>query len=1218
MVRINGKKFTIYTLDNTDTIKNRIAADMDTLPKYLIFPEGMFVNDLTNSNNTDLVVVDFLSEIKKSSNQTDFKQFNDEKLVIPVGLTIKDVLLLWLMFNKGISEIALDNSAILLAVGDNLVKNNYFPDENTFEKYWDEQRHEDLTELTNMINYNKLISNRELELYKTFDDIPNEDIPYYTPYEPDKITFTIDLIFPEPVVTLLEIFNYISLNENIPFAKCNDYYKILKDYLPPLEWAETKLDKKSTPTDELVLYISNISSPRDYKNFTKVIITILPDTLTIQAQISLIIEKGYLKQDEFINRFLTAFDIAPAGQRVTFKNLKEIEVSGIFFFPLNIFNSYIFSDLVATNKIFSQLISIDESTKMTKKKSDTNQTWLYLRFDHPNTGSITAIMSQRFVDRSSPEMSGRDTDMFAHNQPYIKIRFHGRDKNTIEIFENILAKLLYIYEKEKDNVIKEYQKFLPGFGPVEMVVTVLKKKPTELAAPEVFITNYSRNCVDERMPTILLTEKEVNNMEITGNQVMKFPRDITKPDGSTYNTPYISDGNNQQYYACLNPEFPYPGLRENTLVANRESYPYVPCCFKTDQADKKNSPYNIYYNDQVVEIKEKKQHELILTNKILLPDQYGVLSNNLIKLFDTLDGNINYRYIRIGVNRDKNSFLSAVVLGMYNDTNILSIAHGDRPQYISNLRKELSDLNIVTLARQCIYNLTSEQISQILINGEAYLDPKLYIQLLEGFFNCNIFIFNSEGIVTPKFLQGYYRLLDKDRSTIFIYEHLGSESDHATYPQCELIIRWNERQSNDTQYFFERGDKITRNIRKVFDMANESYILTNKLTYTSFPLLGDENITLVDQIVDNYGKTRCVNIKYNDQKISIITTPIAPISLIERNTNKNKIYKIPVELALEFLNKMNLVPISQTISLDVLKEINTISGNVVISIPVSGNILNNVNISQEEVHYTDKKISALSMYNKNKKLARYLTEYIFWLFSKYLQERNIGEITDYVLAKFAHNKITIIPNYVYGNVLKSFSLNSPLLKDKKLVLLSNEMLKRLMYVLKLYSIRNIKSLRSYYAQPTISHYYEDISDFDRRDGQVILQDMDSLNKWIQEGKSIQELHRSVIIGQRSPYFFKNTLINNKVYIAQNIDSLKKAIAIGLNWQNLGYNIGEMVNLEDSSWKDGNYSFILYSYRNADEITSKNIIGDIEPKENIEIIGYKVNGVPRYTVLLALN
>ena len=80
-----------------------------------------------------------------------------------------------------------------------------------------------------------------------------------------------------------------------------------------------------------------------------------------------------------------------------------------------------------------------------------------------------------------------------------------------------------------------------------------------------------------------------------------------------------------------------------------------------------------------------------------------------------------------------------------------------------------------------------------------------------------------------------------------------------------------------------------------------------------------------------------------------------------------------------------------------------------------------------------------------------------------------------------------------------------------------------MYVLKLYSIRDMKKLLAYHNQNVITHFYVDITDFDFNDGQIILHGEDTVDRWIQKNKLTYKLYDSIVVGQRSPYFFKNDL-----------------------------------------------------------------------------------------------
>jgi hypothetical protein len=120
------------------------------------------------------------------------------------------------------------------------------------------------------------------------------------------------------------------------------------------------------------------------------------------------------------------------------------------------------------------------------------------------------------------------------------------------------------------------------------------------------------------------------------------------------------------------------------------------------------------------------------------------------------------------------------------------------------------------------------------------------------------------------------------------------------------------------------------------------------------------------------------------------------------------------------------------------------------------------------------------------------------------------------------------------------------------------------------------------------------------------------NDEIQEQKIKYVIHDSVQLHTNIPYFFQNGLISEKVYLAQNTNTIKKAIEIGKTWKEDGYNIAEEANDCESQWK-----ITLYKYINSDSIVPYKVSG-ISNKWDIRIMGYKINGVSFFTVLLHLS
>lgn len=1190
MVLVNGEEINVYKLDTEKTLISRIAVHLDTLPKYIYgLPEDIM-------SAREIKVKDLLSVIKKDAKKSaDFDSFARKNSETIAKLDLKkDVLDVWLSYNSQIESLGEYSPIMLEKFATSFVESGYFPAVKDFLNFWKTGRESVRKDLEIKIKLEKSENKKYTDLYEIFQNI--EDGLGYTDFKTERVMLNMILDFKD--ITILEIFNNLLLNESIPFAVCKNYYKILKDYIPPEEWAIQGDDGILLKMHEKIVVV-----PNKHKDFTDVQIGVSGPISSekVSVKMKLITERGYLSRDQFIDRFLNAFHTT---NKITYTNLEETEVLGIFYFPQERINTYVFSDLVMNNMLFSSLINIDESSKATKKKNDSAQPWLHIHFNHPSTGHITAAITQKIVDRTDPMIREEDNEIFPHGQPYIRVRVKGRDRKSVEFFQEMFSKLLVVYNEKYNEIVEIYEQFIPDFGVVEEI-EVPPLKQSDLA-PEIFVSNFSRYCSEARYPTIV-SDKKASKYEKQGKEIMIFPRDTPK-NGPVYS----SDGKNQHKYVCLNPDFPYPGLQINAKLSNSEDYPYLPCCFKNEQSSKAGGIYRNYYFGEELENKDKKQQELITTDKILGQDKYGTLSTDLQKLFEVLDTDTSYRYIRVGVKRNPSSLLNAVMIGLHEQTGILELKDGERETKVLEIRKELGLKNIFPMARQSCYDMSPKQVSDNLNNPEVYMDPKFYSQLLEGYFNCNIFLFNRDRMFMPRFTQSFYKQ-HRTTSCIFIYEHWGSESDNAKYPQCELIIRWNTKKKDDTQFFFPYENKISRNMNKVFRLLNESYALDKKISETIFPIPDDIQIT--SQKIDSYGKTRCLTVVHNGKNISILTDPMAPLPIEEQQDDK--IYRVKKSVALDFFAKIGIAPNSQVLenpSQATLVQINSKIGNVGISIPVlESEIIPGLETSYG-ITYPMQDISALTTFSQNKKIVRYMTEYLFWIFSRYIQAENIGQISDKVLAKFAKKSFVIDPKHRYEIVPKIFGNNNGIMRDGKIVVHSEEVIKRLMYVLKLFSIQDTKTLREYYTRNAITHYYIDITDFDYYPSQVILQGEDAIDKWIQESKFSIHLQRGIIVGSQSPYFFKNDLVNeDKVFLAQNANSLEMALAIAVNWQKSGYNSGA-----DSDETKKKYTFTLYSYTNPENITSRQVVGKSSLAKEIRVLGYKLGGSPFYTTLLEVD
>ena len=1179
MVLINGKKFKLYVLDDMQTFKQRLADIMGTTTSYLYFPKDVTIKYM-KSTEDNIIVEDILAEIKKSKSVLKLiKQIQSKvgKIKYDKGRLI---IRIWLSYQKDLGKLQRN------LIGDALEKENIYISSMQIEHDWKDSKKTRETIKRQIMDTKTKVVNT-LILFKRYKDIKKLD--NISKFHIERLQ--IDVALNIRGISLLEIFNTIKLTSEVPFATTNRFYKVLSEFVPLDEWAVTS-------DDSILLQVSqkkNIVSV-NISNYEQTIIRVNPITKQMVSEITMN-TKDNISREEYISRSLSVFN----KLNIKIEQEKEKNVVGVFYYPNKKMNKYVFSDLAMNNEIFSRLLSIDDHDKATKMKAG-----VYIHFYHPLTGNITATLTGKIMIKDDPTMKNVDQKAFEPGESFIRVKVSKADSiQSVKLFQEILGKLLVLYEKEKDSVVSFYKNYLPTFGDEQQQVEK-KREESKLTteAPEIFVANYSRNCKSDRLPT-LISEEEASIAYGKGLSVMKFPRDVPE-EKNAFKFPM--DGVDQNYYICNNPEYKYVGIRNNKLK-NDDAYPYVPCCYKSNQ--EKKPKYLHYYQGKELKFGGKKQNNIIKTNKILKHDQFGTLPQNIENLFTIIDPDPAYEYVRKGVYHSKNSFINAVMEAFNDETHIMSIQEEVAVRkVIKRERKKLAKNRTVSLCRQELYDKNTEEIISLIQDDSVYFDPKIFIHLLEDRFNCNIFLFTRQTLngkmVLPRHLQAYYKNRNKIRC-IYIYEHMGSESDHAKHPQCELIVRYNITEKYNTQLSFSY--KEAKNVRAVYSKIRQSFALNIPIKESYMPI--GTSIKIDSQWIDSYGKTRQLNIVFNNQLISIITSPIQPIKVKE--TTVRIIHLVETEILMDLIKSLNMRIDYQVISDNTLKEINGVIGNVKVSIPVKPTAkLPGILEKHHGLNYPDQQVSSLEQYNFNKKIARYLVEYTRWVYSTYLYENKVDEIDNKNLEYFSKNYFNIKPTHKYKYIEKTFNTDNSILKNGKLIVHNMETIKRLLYVLKLSIYHDLEYLRDYRNSKVIYNYYVDITDFDTYKNQILLYGEESIEKWITENNIMYTIHNEVQIGKTSPYFFKNSLIENgKVYLAQNTQTLEKASDIALSWIKKRYNVG------DHAENRTPIAFTLYSYRNGNDIQPGRKISGQKVVQKVDILGYKIDDVPEYTVLLDL-
>ena len=947
-------------------------------------------------------------------------------------------------------------------------------------------------------------------------------------------------------------------------------------------------------------------------------------------------------------------------------------IRGSYDYPNKNLNKTVLCDLIMTNPMFSEFIVINESIGIPVSKTT-------LRFNHPSTGEIVASVTEQKNDKYKNLEKDEDDEYFVENS-YIKIHITKcKNLESVSKFQEILSKLLRIYYEEFKNISKIYQLYIKNFqDSTKKTKKQFEKKETgkmtkqlEIMEPKIFTKGkYIRN-ICQSYP--LNIDKDYENYQEgkDSSPTNLYKKALDEQTDILIFPKKEMNGFKPRRYIC-NTEInikkgkQYPGMTVNKLP-NNKIFSHLPCCFKLRQNTKKKlktlekkspSVFNLFKFEQEDEGKEededeeeyeeeekededvvesetasyienkslkkikneivKQQQDKIITNKFVKENCSGVLPPKLNLLFENINNKDGYSFHRFGVKRSPNSFIDCIqtIDRLSKDTD------DDFWLYTEDLRSQIISKYAV-LAKQENYETSLKFIEKDIKKVNSYFNPLQYVTILEKIYNYNIFLFvrdDDEYLTLPFHKEGYYKK-ENTNKCVFIYVHSGSESDAADYPQCEIIALSNDKKAEDNQCEFEYDSEMAQKILELFKKLDNVHYLS----------IEDANIIngldIESQYVDNKGKTRGVNVVVNSSKFSLLFKEPLPI------------LNVPIDNKIHLINENDV----QSIGLTGLKYFRTNEfyefhgklGNLESIVLCRSD--RDISFSREISSFDSLTVnvmgrndeSQLEQYKENKKLARYLLEYFFWLYSHFIQDKieenpliDIENYNKILMDEFISEYITIDQNISYKRLSNFFSFeNRDILRNRKMILNSQELLKRLIYYLRLEITRNFPNILNYKENTFLKTFYFDVEDFTEFPNQIVLKDKDVSMKWLGEKEELLKLNKylvydSIYPSLIHPYFYTNKLIGGeKVFLAQNTNSFAKATKIGVDWVKEKYNVGYLQEFEVEDFEYFNCK--IYSYENLQEIKSYVLNMDKENAYNIRILGYKFDNENYFTTLLKI-
>lgn len=594
------------------------------------------------------------------------------------------------------------------------------------------------------------------------------------------------------------------------------------------------------------------------------------------------LESNYMTVEVPNKRNVTSEQIAEIV-RVTFPGLDlgpalDASLGGSFTIEGADINKPSFFHMLLVQPLFSTYLYIEESTKPAafKKKLDLHYLSLFVEEGHETKqqreGYIAnpASLSCKIV--SEPGMLTLSV-------------YRSESMVVVKEFMNVTSRLFSYYMENREGLDRQYRAMTPNLYsqsniprelPSVSVESKSRLKYLQTIAPDLFPKGYSTKCQGKKKQPLIAYGAELEKWRTT-------PFTIA---GKTYHTrqlmPFPKD-NPRYYFVCTSDQFPFPGVKINTDLPNRDKYPYIPCCFSTDQMDPTaNSYYNEYYRG--IPKASSKGGDKKRTHTLLGLGGIGHVTHTITEMLLNVYRTGDVR--RLGMMDSPNSLIHCLCYATNYDGYLSLLSDELREKKVLAVRSSLASYVHTECLRQELYDATPEKIQELL-NGTDYFDYDTLYRALEEFFDINIYAFTSKvnaekvevtRMRVPRHQLFHLRSIRTNRRTLILWMRSMSRLG---YPQVDIIY---VTQGNDIRMVLH-DQTVTKLLHRFLSETQRLYMWEvdrGQLTvYSNFLLsLGASSIASLSpsaQYIDNKGKARALVLDIDaDQKMTIVVPPMQP------------------------------------------------------------------------------------------------------------------------------------------------------------------------------------------------------------------------------------------------------------------------------------------------------------------------------------------------------
>jgi hypothetical protein len=953
----------------------------------------------------------------------------------------------------------------------------------------------------------------------------------------------------EPTNDLWGMFDNAQLSSVLPMTTYSSFYKMIDTFPVKKEW-------NVSSNQYITVY---------YQDERHVhCIYIYPDNVIIQSKFQ---EKGDTPED-VIEKINNTFSITLQRKQ---ENQKRIQAICYIDSPSIIISKLLY--FIYSNEIYSHFLFAEESRIAIKDKN-----YMYCYY-YPNprdtTHYITFTIRNVLEDETIP--------CTIPNKKYTtSIRVKIRQCNTYDDIEKTLHML--------SQLIARYTEELPR---IQSIFTQVEKKSTEtkvskkLKKKPTIVRGSIRG--QEHLPTQLSEEEmkgnETNYYHININSEKyqwitderknepTFPSGLPKPHVMVFPK---NKEEEQFYYVCnTEKEYPYVNLKEFKDQQSNSVY-YTPSCFKRIPGVKNNLVS--YEKDEKEEKDEKVGPRPIKTGKSLKPNQFGLVQSWMERWFQL--HNTNQQLIRRGISDSQLDSILYVLECI--TTKDFRIPDENR---IKTRKKEL----LIDLDKDIYYNemmtetygMSRQEVIKQFETG--YIDPLLYHSFLCRKYNVNIVYFSKRGLKNKDYfyltLPRYHlipTLSEIYQDTIGVVLNQGNEFNPCNYPLCELLT-------------IQKSNVSTSEIILTMESIkwNRSSDFYRYIQQTEINMYGKQIVkripidTIQSQTINEYGM---VSWFHTDKGSIQCKTPCHSQQL----------------------------PITQTIQCWTEKDVIEIQKRIFIAQDIHDDTYSNYigyRLHYEGMDYffpIKEKISyTLNQYRLYEKTSRYLVEYVYYGFSKYIhtllqpsddekeEQITIDQITENIvpyMIRFATQFFTTIVmdelDYITfsSTINRELSVPNQLYNGTILHITSEFIKKKLMYNLLNEYHSNKESLFQYYREKKLRHFYVHTWDFIQYPHHYIVTTVSDYLTYVNHRTDKMDKASLVIRPfQTSPYilYLQNQLNGVKKWLMQPVSSIEEAFLRFNNWKNNHVN-STIENDEKDENEDQDESFHQVIWKNEKE------------------------------------